>query len=131
MKFTLVEAEIKQAITDYIGKVITVNPGATIEVDLKATRGADGVTAEVDVALAVSGAAVAPAPAAPVKREPAPAAPVKPAPVAPAVTEPVPEQLATATAPVEPEIPDEPQALEVEVQQGEEAPVVPGKSIFG
>ncbi len=139
MKFTLVQSEIEQAIQDYIGKVITVKDGATVTVDLKNTRGTDGITAEVDVSLApLTG--VASAPVAPVKREaaPAPAAakPVAdtPAPAqAPEVAEPTPEVIGQAPvapvdAPQEPTIPDdEPAPFEnVEV-----APAAPGKSIFG
>lgn len=137
MKFTLVQSEIEQAIQDYIGKVITVKDGATVTVDLKNTRGTDGITAEVDVSLApLTG--VASAPAAPVKREaaPAPAAakPVAntPAP-APEVAEPTPEVIGQASvapevAPQEPTIPDDEQAP---FENEEVAPAAPGKSIFG
>lgn len=137
MKFTLVQSEIEQAIQDYIGKVITVKDGATVTVDLKNTRGTDGITAEVDVSLApLTG--VASAPVAPVKREaaPAPAAakPVAETPApAPVVDEPTPEVIGQAPvapedAPQEPTIPDdEPAPFENE----EVAPAAPGKSIFG
>lgn len=135
MKFVLVEAEIKQAIQEYVSKLITVAPGATIDIDVKATRGADGVTAEIDVALA--GAHVPTPVATPVKAtpavQPAAVAPavVEPAPVAP-VAEPVPEQLATATAPAqEPELPNDDDAP---LEPGNDAPPaepIAGKSIFG
>lgn len=140
MKFVLVEAEIKQAIQEYAAKLISVAPGATVEVEVKATRGADGVTAEIDVALApsVSAGLVS---TAPVKPEVIPVPEeVPPTVVATSQTtvdiptvsttvaaEPVPEQLATATAPVaEPVLPDNEAApLETEVA------ATTGKSIFG
>lgn len=109
MKFVLVEAEIKQAIQDYAAKLITLAPGATVDVEVKATRGADGVTAEIDVAMV--GAA-----------KPKPQVATEPVAVK---AEPVPEQLATAKAP-------EPTDVE-EYIDDEEIPDMPvsGKSIFG
>ena len=133
MKFTLVQSEIEQAIQDYIGKVITVKDGATVTVDLKNTRGTDGITAEVDVSLSpLTGGTVAPV--APVKREaaPAPAAakPVAETPApAPEVAEPTPEVIGQApdTALQEPIISDDEQA-----PLGAEGMVpTAGKSIFG
>lgn len=122
MKFTLVEAEIKQALKDYAAKLITVAPGATIDIEVKATRGADGVTAEIDVAL--PGA------------ETAPVAPVQTArvaaPVAPVV---VPEQPKaevigqTPPAPVEEPEPQLENDDDVPLEPVE--PSVAGKSIFG
>lgn len=131
MKFTLVEADIKQAIQDYIGKIITINPNATVDIDIKATRGADGVTAEIDVALA--GSVKAEPAAGPVTRsvEPAPAVATKPAPAA-VIAEPVPEQLATASAPtVEPELDNaDDAAFDADTAEAVAEPVA-GKSIFG
>ena len=142
MKFVLVEAEIKQAIQEYVSKLITVAPGATIDIDVKATRGADGVTAEIDVALApvstVGTTNLAPvAPAAPQPRtaDQANVAPVEPkapapapAPAAPvAPQEPQAEVIGQAKAePQEPQIPDD-EAAPFEPQAGEST----GKSIFG
>jgi len=144
MKFVLVEEEIKQAIKEYVAKLITVAPGVAIEVDVKNTRGADGVTAEIDVSL-VGATSIgqqkydpAVAPAQQVKREAAPApAAAKPAPVAPPVEPEVPTQPEPETIgqpPVvepEPEIPEEPDALEEEPLTEPEAPPAAGKSIFG
>lgn len=128
MKFVLVEAEIKQAIQEYVSKLITVAPGATIDIDVKATRGADGVTAEIDVALAGSHVPSAPVQAPVVKTTPAPVE-VKAEPTpAPTPVEPVPEQLATATAPTEePELPNDD---DVPLDETPAEPVA-GKSIFG
>lgn len=140
MKFVLVEAEIKQAIQEYAAKLITLAPGTTIEVEVKATRGTDGVTAEIDVAL--TGALQVATPAAPVQTPrtaapaPAPAEPVvkqapapeKAAPVAPVATqEPQAEVIGQAQAQTtdEPIIPEDPEALH------EEAVPSAGKSIFG
>ncbi len=136
MKFVLVEAEIKQAIQEYAAKLITLAPGTSIEVEVKATRGTDGVTAEIDVALTGGTVQVAApvAPAAPVKRE----AVVKPAVEQPAPTpaptaapavapqEPKAEVIGQAQAETqEPEIPEDDEALNAEA-----APTA-GKSIFG
>lgn len=126
MKFTLVEAEIKQALQDYAGKLLTLAPGATIDIEVKATRGTDGVTAEIDVTLPGTTPA-APVQAPVVKTTPAPVE-VKPEPTpAPAVVEPVPEQLATATAPSEePPLPNDDDGAFDETP----AEPVAGKSIF-
>lgn len=136
MKFTLVEADIKQAIEDYIGKIITINPSATIDIDIKATRGADGVTAEIDVALAGSVKAESAPVAKPVVEEaiaPAAVKPITPPAVEKPIQQPIPEQLATATAPaVEPGLDNvEDEAFEPETAFEETVPPVPGKSIFG
>lgn len=145
MKFVLVEEEIKQAIKEYAAKLITVAPGATVIVDVKNTRGADGVTAEIDVSLIAAGVTAAVAPVdTPVKREaaPAPAAaqpaeptPAEPAPavipqqppVEPEVPVAAPIGQAPDTAPQEPTIPDDEQAP----LEGEGVAPTAGKSIFG
>lgn len=49
MQITLVEAEIKQAIKDYIHSQINIKDGMEIIIDLKATRGDDGTTAIIDI----------------------------------------------------------------------------------
>lgn len=51
MKFTLNQNEIEQALRNYVGTLFTINEGAEMSIDIKNTRGADGVTAEIDVAL--------------------------------------------------------------------------------
>lgn len=44
------EAEIKQAITDYIGKMVNIPQGMSIkDIDLKATRGEEGYQAFIDI----------------------------------------------------------------------------------
>ncbi|AEJ81596.1 gp077 [Erwinia phage vB_EamP-S6] len=139
MKFVLVEAEIKQAIQEYAAKLITLAPGTTIEVEVKATRGTDGVTAEIDVAL--TGALQVAAPAAPVQtprtaevkpaaEKPAPAPAPTPAPTpAPAASaapqEPKAEVIGQSAPVDEPTIPDEEEAL------NEDPTPAAGKSIFG
>lgn len=137
MKFVLVEAEIKQAIQEYAAKLITLAPGTSIEVEVKATRGTDGVTAEIDVAL--TGAVQVAAPAAPTPRAAAPAPAEKPAPVKPAA-EPAPAPAAPA-APQEPQAEvigqAAPQTQEPVIPEDDEAlneeatPPAAGKSIFG
>lgn len=48
MKFTLTEAELKAAVSNYVKDFIK---GEVVDIDFKATRGNDGTTAEVDLAL--------------------------------------------------------------------------------
>lgn len=49
MQITLVQAEIEQAITNYIHSQINVRDGHEIKVDLAATRGQAGFTATIDI----------------------------------------------------------------------------------
>lgn len=49
MQVILVQAEIEQALRNYVNEMISVKEGMEITVDLKATRGADGATAVVDI----------------------------------------------------------------------------------
>lgn len=83
MKITLVQAEIHEAIEAYIRSQITVNEGMKIEINLRATRGEEGTTAEIDifpveeepevqVETSVAGTAVARKPRGPNKPKPSP-----------------------------------------------------------
>lgn len=49
MKIILTENEIKEAITSHVLSQISVAEGHEIKIDFKATRGADGATAEIDI----------------------------------------------------------------------------------
>jgi hypothetical protein len=49
MKIILTEIEIKEAITSHVLSQISVAEGHEIKIDFKATRGADGATAEIDI----------------------------------------------------------------------------------
>lgn len=49
MKITIVQSEIEQAITNYINEQVNVRPGQKIEIDLAATRGSQGFTAEINI----------------------------------------------------------------------------------
>lgn len=49
MQITLVQAEIEQALTEYIHRQINVREGMHIEIDLAATRGQQGFTAMIDI----------------------------------------------------------------------------------
>ena len=49
MQITISEFEIKSAIRTFIHDQIKINPGMKIEIDLKATRGAEGATAIIDI----------------------------------------------------------------------------------
>ena len=73
MKIQLVQSEIEQAISNYIRETITVNEGMSITMELRATRGAEGFQADIDISR------TADAPVATVK-------PVQTAPVARAAT---------------------------------------------
>lgn len=49
MKITINQAEIHGAIDAYIRSQISVNDGMKIEVQIRATRGDEGMTAEIDI----------------------------------------------------------------------------------
>lgn len=49
MRITLVQAEIDQAIVNYINSQVNVKDGMSITVDLSATRGENGFTATIDI----------------------------------------------------------------------------------
>ena len=49
MQSTIVQAEIEQAITDFIHRQINVREGMLIQIDLKATRGDHGFQAVIDI----------------------------------------------------------------------------------
>lgn len=49
MKIQLVQSEIEQAISNYIRETITVNEGMSITMELRATRGAEGFQADIDI----------------------------------------------------------------------------------
>ena len=49
MQITIVQAEIEQAITDFIHSQINVRDGMLIQIDLKATRGDHGFQAVIDI----------------------------------------------------------------------------------
>ena len=93
MQITIVQAEIEQAITDFIHRQINVRDGMLIQIDLKATRGDHGFQAVIDI-VDPNSATIASAPKqekaepeqAPVP-EPAPAVAATPA--TPAVAAPV------------------------------------------
>lgn len=49
MQITLVQTEIEEAIRNYVTSQINVNDDQQIDIDLKATRGADGYQAMIDI----------------------------------------------------------------------------------
>lgn len=49
MQITLIQSEIEEALTAYIHSQITVKEGQKITIELKATRGAEGTTAVIDI----------------------------------------------------------------------------------
>lgn len=49
MQITINQAEIEEAIRDFVKKKLTVNSNQRIDIDLKATRGDEGYTAIIDV----------------------------------------------------------------------------------
>lgn len=52
MKIQLVQSEIELAISNYIRETITVNEGMVITMELRATRGAEGFQADIDISRA-------------------------------------------------------------------------------
>lgn len=55
MQIIITQSEIESAIRTYIMEQVSVKPGMTITIDLKATRGAEGATAIIDI-VAIAGA---------------------------------------------------------------------------
>ncbi|MDR5839311.1 hypothetical protein [Caballeronia sp. LZ034LL] len=49
MKIQIVQAEIEEAIRNYIGEQISIKEGMKIEIDLRSTRGDAGFTADIDI----------------------------------------------------------------------------------
>lgn len=49
MQITINQSEIESAITTYINGLFKLNPGTKIQIELKATRGAEGATAIIDI----------------------------------------------------------------------------------
>lgn len=142
MQITLVQAEIEQAITDYVQKVMTVADGMQISIDLKATRGAEGMQAFIDIV--PKGTVVAtPAPVTaksvakdvvakaketavePVKATAAPKATPAPAPAPEADPEPQDTPAEVDPEPEQETVTDEPTATAEEA-----APAAPRKSLF-
>lgn len=66
MQIILVQAEVEQAIKDYIANRVTLAKGTEIAIDLKAGRGPEGFTASIDIVPADAKSATTAA--APVKR---------------------------------------------------------------
>ena len=57
MQITISQKEIETAITDYVKSQVTINEDQTVSIDLKATRGADGWSAVIDIQNANAGKA--------------------------------------------------------------------------
>lgn len=77
MQITIVQAEIEQAITDFIHRQINVREGMLIQIDLKATRGDAGFQAVIDIVDPNTALASTPIPAHKQDRvEPEPAQPI-------------------------------------------------------
>ena len=102
MKFIMTQTELERAVQQYVRKLIPgLDANSVIEPEFKATRGADGFTAEVDILSPEDLAEVAATKAAVPEAQPAPtktvsatakAVPVQPTPVpTPVVPEPVAE----------------------------------------
>ena len=128
MKFIMTQTELERAVQQYVRKLIPgLDANSVIEPEFKATRGADGFTAEVDILspedlaeVAATKAAVPEAQPAPTKAASAPkAAPVQqptpaPEPVAEVVEE---EPLSQNTDEDTPPVTEESQQAET-VQEG-------------
>ena len=101
MQITIVQAEIEQAITDFIHRQINVREGMLIQIDLKATRGDAGFQAVIDIVDPNTALASTPIPAHKQDRvEPEPAQPIavpaqEPSPVAGPEGEPEPARVRT------------------------------------
>jgi hypothetical protein len=126
MKFIMTQTELERAVQQYVRKLIPgLDANSVIEPEFKATRGADGFTAEVDILSPEDLAEVAATKAAVPEAQPAPtktvsatakAAPVQPTPVpTPVAPEPVAE---TVEEPLSQDEGDTPSSTE-ESQQAE------------
>lgn len=71
MQIILVQAEVEQAIKDYIANRVTLAEGSDIVIDLKAGRGPEGFTANIDI---VSSVGKSDTPTGPIKRASVPKA---------------------------------------------------------
>lgn len=101
MQITIVQAEIEQAITDFIHRQINVREGMLIQIDLKATRGDAGFQAVIDIVDPNTALASTPIPTHKQDRvEPEPAQPIavpaqEPSPAASPEGEPEPARVRT------------------------------------
>lgn len=71
MQIILVQAEVEQAIKDYIANRVTLAEGSDIVIDLKAGRGPEGFTANIDIVPSMGTSDI---PTGPVKRASVPKA---------------------------------------------------------
>lgn len=114
MQITITQIEIEAAIIDYIKSQITVKDNMAITVDLRATRGAEGNTAIIDISPATPVVSTEPVKRV-VTQTAVSAQPIKTEKAEPSAW-PIPE--------AEPEIP-------VVAEAEPEVPVTAGKSLFG
>ena len=59
MQLILTQSDIETALINYVNELVNIKDGMSITVDLKATRGADGATAIIDISPAKTGSAKA------------------------------------------------------------------------
>ncbi len=128
MKIIIVQAEIEEAIINHILGQMTISEDQELSVDLSATRGADGMTAEIIVKAKAAAEA-------PVRKKAATAAPSKPASV---TKTPAPTATVATPAVVEEAVVEEPSeentSIAAQAEGTEETAVdaaPAGKSIFG
>lgn len=134
MKFIMTQTELERAVQQYVRKLIPgLDANSVIEPEFKATRGADGFTAEVDILspedlaeVAATKAAVPEAPPTPTKAVAAPkaASVQQPAPVQvpEPVTEVVEEPWSQSTEDTPPWITEESQQAEPVQEEAANAP---------
>lgn len=116
MKFIMTQTELERAVQQYVRKLIPgLDANSVIEPEFKATRGADGFTAEVDILSPEDLAEVAATKAVVPEAQPAPAKTVS------ATAKAVPVQPTPVPTPVAPEPVAEPiaEAVEEPLSQGE------------
>ena len=137
MQITLIQAEIEQALKNYINDIMSVKDGMEIEIQLKATRGEEGTTAIIDIIPSkpktavrgsrVSGEAAGKSVSA-VKAEPEPVKAVEPEPEPEVAVKAEPEVAVAEEAEAEPAE----AAVEAEAEPVEPAPAeaAPRQSLF-
>lgn len=70
MQITLIQTEIEQALRNYINEQVNIKEGTSVSIELRSTRGSEGMTAIIDIIKTGTAAPVkAEVPTTPVKRE--------------------------------------------------------------
>lgn len=138
MKITLVQAEIEEAIRAFVLSRMSINDGMRLQIDLAATRGSTGFTADVDVVPEVETAPLGVAKKVTAAKKTAAKVAADPAPVATTIArqEPAPEaekqhEPEAEAGAVQQPAPDASDDSQKPAPEVEEAAPAPKTSLFG